>query len=132
MTGAAATTGQQGIDLPAAMLTRVVVVGATRRRLLDESAAYLARADAHLKTVHGERPRTAHTDAAFDAFDGLTSAGTCMFLIAAMLRRVEAADPALAQRLAELVEVGCDVGLEALDGANDDLPQPDGAARAAR
>ena len=132
MTGAAATTGQQRIELPSAMLTRVAVVGVTRRRLLDGSAAYLARADAHLKTVHGERQRTAHTDAAFDAFDGLATSGMCMFLIAAMLRRVEAVDPDLAQRLAEMVDVGCDVGLEALVGANDDVSLPDGEARAAR
>jgi hypothetical protein len=119
---------QQSIDLPEAMLQRVAVVRATRTALVADWADLMERRHAHFKTLHGDRKpgdpvpeRTPLTDAAFDAYEGLVVAGSYAYLIAAMLREVDEADPVLAQRLAQMADVVREDGGECLEGANDDL-----------
>lgn len=118
---------QQSLDLPEAMLTRVAVVRVTRQSLVAESRELLERRHAHYKTLWGDRQpgdpipeRTPLADAAFDAYAGSVTAGTYAYLIAAMLREVNEANPALAQQLAEMVDQAREDG-EWIEGANDDL-----------
>lgn len=119
---------QQSLDLPEPMLQRVAVVRDTRAALVAEWADLMERRHTHFKTLHGDRgpgdpvpERTPLTDAAFDAYEGLVVAGSYAYLIAAMLREVDEADAALAQRLAELADTVREDGGECLEGANGDL-----------
>lgn len=133
MTSTQSTPIQQAIDLPDAMLKRVAVVRATRESLVAESRDLLERRHPHFKTMHGDHKpgeplpeRTPLTDAAFDAYMGLVSGGQYAYLIAAMLREVDEADPALAQQLAEMVDQAREDD-EWLEGANDDLDDDAGS-----
>lgn len=122
---------QTALDLPDAMTRRVTVVRATREKLITDAHDHLDRRHEHFKTFHGVKEHTPLTDAALDAYAGLVHAGTSAYLIAAMLRVVEAKDPALALELAEMADYVDDAGIEAIEDANDDLDQRvrEGAAR---
>jgi hypothetical protein len=129
---AATISVQQEIDLPGAMLTRVPVVRVTREALLAESEDFLGRTHAHFETFHGQEKRTPLVEAALDAYEGLVTSGVCAYVIAAMLRQVDEADPALAQKLAGMVDLARESGLDWLQEANDDLRPRDGEAQATR
>lgn len=125
---------QQALELPEPMLKHVAVVRVTRTALVAEWADLMGRRHAHFQTLHGGRKpgdpvpeRTPLTDAAFDAYEGLVCAGSYAYLIALMLRRVDESDPALAQKLAELVDFVRQDGLEWIEGANGDLEDGAGA-----
>jgi hypothetical protein len=59
-----------------------------------------------------------------DAWRGLCGTEVYTFALAAVLRRAEQLDPGVAQQLAVIVEKALDTGLDWLEGANDDLPEP--------
>lgn len=101
--------------------TNAVTVTTVRKALIAESYEHLAA----MKQITAKRRRgETLTAPERDLFDALSKVNTYSYLLAAVLRRVEAAQGvAAASEMAQWFDTVMDVGTEALEDANDDLDE---------
>lgn len=110
-----------------------VDITALRTLLYHDGAEHLRQSRHYYKLmaqeaglkVSGERAELGETaDVAAAMYAALASSVTFQWTVSAILRLLERESPEIAQKVAGIVELVQDVGIEAIEDANNDLPEP--------
>lgn len=110
--------------------TTIVDITEIRRELVRQGDEQFAQRRPFFKVMCGELPGNGDAPriedvpgAAAWAYEGLVSAGVFAHASAYILRLLEQDAPEMARKVAQVVECVMDVGMEALEDANDDLDE---------
>lgn len=112
-------------------MSESVDITAVRTKLYHQGTDYLNRRRHYFKVMNqeagldktGEKVELGEPGVVASwMYEALVSAGTFQWTLSAVLRLLEQESPGLAAKAAEIVEYVQDAGIEAIEGANDDLP----------
>jgi hypothetical protein len=101
-----------------------VDITAVRSLLVERANEYLGHRMPFFKVMNKEARIEDVEAGASWAYEGLVTAGVYMHALAFVIRVAGEDDPALAQKLAQIAEAVMDCGMDVLDEANADLPEP--------
>lgn len=122
-------TEQTALEVPERMLTVVPTVTSVRTALVKISNDMYDRSKPYIEGLLSEGSAPSHDAAMRDAFVGLATGNTFTFVLAAVLRVANEADPVLGERLARLAHNALECGLDWFEDANDDLDDAEAADR---